>query len=180
MKYNKDLHALSRQARMGQVFSVPFFLLLGLLTFCLFFNPSLLGIPRQQQDLYYSGKSIWLVIGSIFISFAVFSVVATHISIEWFRRLQWIQANVTPEIMSLSISIKSWSDSTDYIATLRIDEAGQKDWVVHIYCPSWNVETVKNQSIPAKVYFDPKSHQPVVIETAQGFLWAIARLQPKS
>jgi hypothetical protein len=180
MKYSKDILTLLRQARIGQVFSVPFFFLLGLLMLCLFFNPSLLGISIQEQNLYYHGKSIWLVMGSIFIALAIFSVVATNISIRWLRHLQWIQENVTPEIMNLSIAINSWSDSTDYTATLSIDAAGQKDWVVNLYRPLWDVKTVQDQLISAKVYFDPKSQQPVVIETAQGFLWAIVNLFPKN
>jgi hypothetical protein len=172
MKYSKDIQKLSRQTRLGQIFSAPVFLLLELLMLCLFFNPALLGTSIPEQNLYYLGKSIWLVMGVVFMALAIFSVVATNISIEWLHRLQWISENVSPEIMNLSIAINSWSDSTDYTAKLSME--GQKDWVVNLYRPLWDVKTVQNQLIPAKVYFDPKYQLPVVMETAQGFLWATA------
>jgi hypothetical protein len=173
MKYSQDIQKLSRQMRIQQIFSFPFFLLLGLLILCLFFNPALLGIPIEQNQ-YYLGKSIWLVMGVIFTGLAVFSAVATNISIEWLHRLQWIQQNVSPETMNLAIAIDSWSDSTDYTATLSTDTTGQKDWVVNLYSPLWDVKTVSDQLMSAKVYFDPKYQLPVVIETEQGFLWARA------
>jgi hypothetical protein len=75
--------------------------------------------------------------------------------------------------MTLTIEIENWSDSTDYYAVLTVDETeGLGHWRVSLYSPSWKVEALAGKKVPAKVYLDPKTKYPSVIETELGLLWA--------
>lgn len=68
-------------------------------------------------------------------------------------------------------------DSTSYDAILRVEASGERDWIVGLYSPSWplvDLQALQNPTIRAKVYFDPKSQRPAVIETELGLLWAMA------
>jgi hypothetical protein len=76
--------------------------------------------------------------------------------------------------MQLSIRIRKSSDSTDYQAILSANSNPETAWHVTLYSPSWNVEDLQVTTTPAKVYFDPKSQRPAVIETERGLLWAMA------
>jgi hypothetical protein len=76
--------------------------------------------------------------------------------------------------MQLSIGIRKSSDSTDYQAILSANSNPETAWHVTLYSPSWNVEDLQVTTTPAKVYFDPKSQRPAVIETERGLLWAMA------
>ncbi|MGL4884198.1 MAG: hypothetical protein ACRC8K_24555 [Waterburya sp.] len=52
-------------------------------------------------------------------------------------------------------------DTTDYTAIL------DNYWRVRIYSPARKVQQLQEISIPAQVYFDPKSDRPAVIETKE-------------
>jgi hypothetical protein len=169
MNHTRDISALRRYMLIGQLVSI-LILLSGTLSVCLFINPALIGIVGTQTRSYH-GESIWLIIGIAFILFGVFFAIGFG---KWSRRLFWILQNIRPVPMNLSIQIRKGMDSDDYYAILSVDSATEKKWRVLLYSPSWNVKDFQGQIIPARVYFDPKSQRPAVIETNQGLLWAMA------
>jgi hypothetical protein len=169
VKYTRDIRRLRLYMITGQVVSV-LNIIFGILAISLYLDPSLSGTPLEQHQ-YYRGESIWLISGISFVLFGSFFVI---ISAYWSRRLIWIWKNVSPQSMLLSIRIKKSSDSTDYQAILNTNAGQEKSWHVIFYSPAWNVEELKGTTVSAKVYFDPKSQRPAVIETEGGLLWAMA------
>ncbi|WP_310424768.1 hypothetical protein [Chamaesiphon sp. VAR_48_metabat_135_sub] len=169
MIHTRDILALRRYMLIGQLISI-LVLLFGILSVCLFINPSLIGIVSKQTNSYRD-ESIWLIVGIVFILFGVFFVVVFG---KWSRRLLWIFQNIRPVQMNLSIKIRKGMDSNDYYAILSVDSTTEKNWRVSLYSPSWNARELQDQIISSKVYFDPKSQCPAVIETTQGLLWAMA------
>jgi hypothetical protein len=169
MNCTRDIRGLRRYMLLGQVVSIMVFLF-GLLSLCLFVDPALVGIVGKEQG-DYRGVPMWLFIGIAFIPFGLFCAIGFN---KWSSRLVWVFRNIIPVPMNLSIEIDNGMDSTDYYAILSGDSGGEKNWRVSLYSPSWQVEKLQNQQVPAKVYFDPKSQRPAVIETTQGLLWARA------
>ncbi len=170
MRYSKDIYRLRRLTLLGQVITL-LVLLFGLVSLTLFFNPSLVGVPEAQQDSY-RGDWVWLATGIFFIMFAGFY---SLVSVRWCCRLIWILNNVRPETMNLSIEIDSDSDSTNYYAILSANQAKEHQlWKVSLLSPSWDVKSLTDKQIMAKVYLDPKSRKPSVIETEFGLLWRMA------
>jgi hypothetical protein len=169
VKYTRDIRRLRLYMITGQVVSV-LIIVFGILAISLYLDPSLIRIPLRQHR-YYRSQSIWLIFG---ISFVLSGSFFALISAYWSRRLLWIWKNVSPQLMQLSIRIQKSSDSTDYQAILSANAGQEKVWHVTLYSPSWNVEDLQETAVSAKVYFDPKSQRPAVIETEGGLLWAMA------
>lgn len=169
MRGFRGIKELRRYTLLGQAVALLVFLF-GSFSIILFFDPALTGIPREQQR-YYRGQWVWLLIGILFLIFAVLcGILASRKS----RHLMWILNNVKPEPMKLAIETEHWSDSVDHYAVLSADgkeTAGNQLWKVSLYGPVWNVEVLAGRSAPAKVYLDPKTKQPAVIETEFGLLW---------
>jgi hypothetical protein len=172
MPHARDVRGLRRYMLMGQIVSILMGLA-GLVAISLFFDPAIVGIAAKQQA-EYRGPSLFLMVGIGFVCFALFFVVVfTH----WSRRLIWIWRNTMPVVMNLSIKIDRGMDSTSYDAILQFEARDERDWIVGLYSPSWpikDLQALQNQAIRAKVYFDPKSQRPAVIETKLGLLWAMA------
>lgn len=172
MNHPADVSSLRRYIFLGQLISF-LVLLFGLIAICLFFAPSLVRVPPFQTYLY-QGHWMWLVAGILFVLFALYcSIVAG----KWARRLMWIYRNVPPEAMRVSIEIDRGSDSTNYYAMLKPTTPSKQmitRWKVAVYNPSWNVELIRNEEVRARVYSDPNSGKPAVIETDFGVLWRMA------
>jgi hypothetical protein len=165
MKYERDIQKLRRYTFLGQAASLLVFLF-GVISIILFFNPRLIGIPQEQQH-YYRGQVAWLLTG---ICFPIFSIFCAIFAGRRSRRLIWILSNIQPKLMSLTIEVEHWSDSTDYYGILSGVEE-EPLWKVSLYNPSWKVEALVSEQVPVKVYVDPQRKQPAVIETEHGLLW---------
>jgi hypothetical protein len=172
MLHARDVRGLRHHVLLSQIVSILMGLS-GLVAIGLFFDPAIAGITAKQQA-QYRGQSFLLMFGIGFVCFSLFFfIVAAH----WSRRLLWIWRNTIPTPMNLSINIHRGMDLTNYDAILRVEVGGDRDWRVSLYSPSWpqkDLQALQDMTIPAKVYFDPKSQCPAVIETELGLLWAIA------
>jgi hypothetical protein len=157
-EYHRDVWTLRRHMLGAQIASIGL-ILFGLVAIGLFIDPTFL-VGRNGKSEW-----VWLWVGYGFILFGVFFIVTAT---RWALRLMWILQNTQPRSMQLSIEINRSMDTTDYTAIL------DNNLRVRVYSPGWKVQQLKEISIPAKVYFDPKNDQPAVIETKQGFLWAMA------
>jgi hypothetical protein len=172
MSHPADVSSLRRYILLGQLGSM-LVVLFGVASIFLFAAPWKLGVPVLQINLY-QGHWAWLLAGLVFVTFGIYcSIIAGR----WARRLMWIYRHVSPEPMRVSIEIDRASDSTSYYAMLRPNvpnpEAARR-WKVAVYNPSWNVELLKDEEVRAKVYSDPNSGKPAVIETDFGLLWRMA------
>jgi hypothetical protein len=168
MTYARDIQKLRRHTLFGQAASLLVFVT-GVISIILFFNPGLIGIPQKQQR-FYQDHWLWLVTGMFFVAFAILTIIFAG---KRSRHAIRVFNNVTPELMRLTIEIEHWSDSTDYYANLSSEETeDESTWKVGLYNPSWDVETLAGKQVPAKVYLDPKTKKPVIIETEFGLLWA--------
>jgi hypothetical protein len=171
MPHTRDVRGLRNYMLTGLIVSILMGLA-GCASVILFFNPALLGIAAQHQFQYRS-QSIFLFVGIGFVGFALLFVV---ILTRWSRRLLWIWRNTTPTPMHLLITINRSMELTSYRAILRLNANDAQDWSVRLYSPSWPVEdlqSLQHQTIQAKVYFDPHSKRPAVMETRLGLLWAM-------
>jgi hypothetical protein len=171
VKPARDITKLRRFIFLSQIASI-FVFLFGAASVTLFFDPSLVRVPDDQANSY-RGNWIWLLTGLLFI---IFAGICIFVAGRWSRRLLWIYRNVTPEIMRIEVEIDSDSDRTAYYAVLTStqDEIKEPIWKVALYSPSWNVRSLKHPQMKAKVFFDPKSLKPAVIETEYGLLWIMA------
>ena len=130
-------------------------------------------MPDDQAESYRRDW-IWLLTGLLFILFAGICIL---IAGRWSRRLLWIYNNVTPQVMKLSIEIDSDAERTTYYAVSggeSEENQGRGLWQVTLYRPGWDVRMLPAESVSAKVYFDPRSVRPAVIETEYGLLWSMA------
>lgn len=172
MNHPADVSSLRRYILVGQLLSI-LVILFGLVAICLYGAPSLVRVPISQIHLY-QGHWVWLLAGVLFMMLGFYLSIAGG---KWARRLIWIYRHVRPETMRVSIQIDRGSDSTNYYAMLKpsatVPEAMAR-WKVAVYNPSWNVELIRNEEIRARVYSDPNSGKPAVIETDFGVLWRMA------
>lgn len=172
MNHPADVSSLRRYIFLGQLVSI-LVLLFGLVAICLYVAPSLIQVPFAQRNLY-QGHPVWLVTGILFVFFGLYcSIVAG----KWARRLMWIYRHVPPEPMRVSIEIDRGSDNTNYYAMLKPSTPAKQTttrWKVAVYNPSWDVELLRNEEVRARVYSDPNSGKPAVIETDFGVLWRMA------
>ena len=172
MRGVRGIKGLRRYTLLGQAVAL-LVLLFGAFSIILYFDAALIGTPQDQQG-YYRGRWSWLLAGILLVIFAGFcGIVASRKS----RHLIWILDNVKPEPMKVAIEIEYWSDSVDYYAILSTDRKeteGKPLGKVSLYGPVWNVEVLAGRQVPAKVYLDPKTKKPAVIETEFGLLWVAA------
>jgi len=146
-------------------------LIFGIISFILYFDPFLINTPEEQ----YKGNLIWLIVGMVFVVFAVFSFFFIG---RWSRHLVWIFHNVVPVPMNLVLKVEEDSEATQYYAHLTpidMKMMNQKIWRIALWGPPHqNGKTHIGRDIKAQVYFDPKSGRPAVIESKFGLLWAMA------
>jgi len=86
-------------------------LIFGLISFVLYVDPSLINTPEEQ----YKGNLIWLIVGTVFVAFGVFSFFFIG---RWSRHLVWIFYNVVPVPMHLVLKVEEDSEATQYYAHL--------------------------------------------------------------
>jgi hypothetical protein len=168
MNFARDINSLRRYIVLSQFVSLLVFLF-GLVSIILFVDPSLVNVPDHQTKLY-RGHWLWLLTGILFIAL---STACIFIAARWSRRLIWIYRNAKPQSMKLSIEIDSDSDGTNYYAILSGESEETERWKVLLYSPKWDVRILPEQAA-AKVYFDPQSQRPAVVETDYGLLWSMA------
>jgi hypothetical protein len=166
----KEIAGLRRRAALAQTASV----LLGLFgtgCVCLYFQPALFGISTDPPETA-GWLLIWLLagIGLLCISCFFFTLVT-----QWTKRLLWIRENVAPSIMKLSLEVDDGSDSTTFYALL-VPVAGTRNtgWRMSLWAKPPNLRRFLNKEFSARVYFDPESGRPALVDFDHGILWSMA------
>jgi hypothetical protein len=85
----------------------------------------------------------------------------------------WVYRSTHPTEMNVTIEVDEGSDHNSYFAILRCGEMGPGDERIPVYPPNWNVRTIGTDAL-ARVFFDPKSKKPLVIEIDGKRLWSMA------
>jgi hypothetical protein len=153
----------------------------GIIAICLFFNPAFVGVRPEQVETY-QGVWVWLVVGIMFTLFSLFGILYLG---RWIRRALWLLQKVPPKRMMVSIKTVQGSDSTEYYAYLREETVEQPAWKVTLTPDpsprgrgsfhSFRGQKYPEQEIVARVYLDPKTKKPAVIESEYGLFWAFGK-----
>jgi hypothetical protein len=77
--------------------------------------------------------------------------------------------------MHLQVKVEESSDNTQYYACLSDDSTGANPngWRVGLWASPRDTRDLVGHELSAMVFFDPQTHLPVVIEHANGYLWAM-------
>jgi len=78
-----------------------------------------------------------------------------------------------PIPMILNFRIEESSDSTDYFALLE-SQSSQERWQIALLPIAIKKRFSAQTNIPSRVYFDPVTQSPLVVETHEGVLWGMA------
>ena len=127
---------------------------------------ALFSIPGTE----YYGSLFWLVFGILFIFLGLYFSVVAH---RHLRRCMWIYRNMTPIPMILNFRIEESSDSTDYFALLE-SQSSRERWQIALLPIAIKKRIAAQTNIPSRVYFDPATQSPLVVETPEGILWGMA------
>ena len=166
----RDIRRLRRHTVFVRA-AIILILIFGIISFVLYFDPSLLNSPAEQ----YRGNLIWLLVGIVFVGLAILSFFLVG---HWSRRLLWIVYHTAPRPMHLVLKVEEDPESTQYYANLTpvdSDPQNQRIWRIALWGPHpENIKAIIGRDFKTQVYFDPKSGRPAVIESEFGLLWATA------
>lgn len=104
---------------------------------------------------------VWLLLGPV----ALYSV-RHHL------RAHWAYKMTKPVPMKLLLKVHSSSDSTGYGGELSGYIANSDTWIGSFHSPNWNAQPIQDRQTGVRVYLDPESGVPLVVETDRGRLWA--------
>lgn len=143
----------------------------GVVSLLLFVRPSLIGVNPDSTS-GYEGNLIWLVFGMLFV---LLGVVFQRVAYRWPRHLLHVLSTQPAKPMRLQIEVDEGSDHTRYYACLTDDTAvaSPNGWRVGLWAPSPNMRDLIGHELNTVVYIDPQTAEPVVIEYANGYLWAM-------
>lgn len=109
----------------------------------------------------------------------ILAVLGCGVPLLWFLacrlhlRSLWVYQYTSPVTMYLQINVEKDNESTNYYALLRTTPNSKEVKQIPVYVPQWLTESVESNT-PARVFVDPKSAKPLVIETKGGRLWTMA------
>jgi len=143
----------------------------GVISLLLFIRPSLVGVHPGSTSSY-EGNFFWLVFGALFV---ILGMVFLSVAYRWPRHLLHVLSTQPAKPMRLQIEVDEGSDHTQYYACLSDDTAGAspKGLRVGLWAPSPDIRNLIGHELNTTVYIDPKTAEPVVIEYANGYLWAM-------
>lgn len=170
MPKGKSLRKLRGYSFLSQITSI-FVFTMGALSIVLFIRPTLLGVPSDSIGRY-QGQCVWFIFGLVFIMLAVFF---NTIAYRWPRVLLRILRTQPSSTMRLQLKTKEDNDSTEYVAYLtEISSADDAStWRVRLWAVSEEAERWLDRVCSVKVYRDPKTGKPAVIELEDTYLWAM-------
>ncbi len=166
----QEIARIRRRTILAQTASI----LLGLFgtgCVCLYFQPALFGISSDRPDPP-GWLLVWLLagIGLLCISCFFFTMVT-----QWTKRLLWIRENVAPITMNLTLMEEDGSAATSLHAIL-VPVGGTRStrWRMSLWAKPPNLRRFLNKEFSARVYFDPESRKPAVVDFEHGILWSMA------
>ena len=170
MPKGKSLRKLRWYSFLSQVTSLVVFTM-GALSIVLFLRPTLIGVPSDSIGRY-QGQCVWFVFGLVFIVLAVFF---NTIAYRWPRVLLRILRTQPSSRMRLQLKAKEDNDSTQYVAYLTdvSSTSEASTWRMKLWSVSAEAEGWLDRVCSVKVYRDPKTGDPAVVELEDTYLWAM-------
>ena len=104
---------------------------------------------------------VWLLLAPV----ALYSV-RHHLQAHWAYKM------TKPVPMKLLLKVHSSSDSTSYDGELSGYIANSDLWIGSFHSPNWDAHPIHGRRTGVRVYLDPESGVPLVVETDRGRLWA--------
>ncbi len=170
MSHQASVATLQRYSFIAWSVSLLLFVF-GVYSLLLFIRPAALGVVPGSISSY-QGNITWAVAGAIFV---VCGIIFQGIAYRWPRHLLSVLSTQQPKPMSLQVEIEEDTDETRYYACLtdHSENGAPKSWRVGLWAPSQDTRSLAGHEMSAKVYLDPKTAEPAVIEHAKGYLWAM-------
>ena len=126
------------------------------------FSPALLGWPSSIPIAVKIGLVVFTLMPLLWI-------LAFRLHLKSF----WVYRSTRPTEMNVRIEVAEGSDHNSYFAILRYGEMEPGDERIPVYPPNWNARAIGTDTL-ARVFFDPKSKKPLVIEINGNLLWSMA------
>lgn len=170
MAKGKSLRKLQGYSFLSQVTSLLVFIM-GVFSIVLFIRPTLLGVATDSIS-NYQGQWVWFVFGLIFIVLGVFFNIFAY---RWPRILLRVLRTQPSTPIRLQLKVKDEFDQTKCYAYLTETSSGSEasTWRIRLWAVSREAERWVDRACSAKVYRDPKTGNPIVIELEDTYLWAM-------
>jgi hypothetical protein len=170
MSKERCVHKLRRYALLSQFASI-LVIIVGGINLVLFISPTLVGV-RPESASAYQGQWIWLIFGIIFVLVGVFF---SRVAFHWPRVLLRILKTQPYCTMRVQLKKKEDRESTQYYAYLTdVSTVGEAStWRIGLWGVHSEIEGWLDRVCSAKVYRDPKTGDPTVVELEDMYLWAI-------
>jgi hypothetical protein len=170
MSKEKSVRQLRGYSFLSQ-FAALLVFIIGAVNIILFIQPSLLGIVSDSRSAY-QGQWLLFVFGWVFIILGIFFNIFVY---RWPRSLLRILRTQPYTSMRFQLKVKEEGDRTQYYAYL-VEPSSANDsvtWKIRLWATSNEVENWLGRICSAKVYRDPKTGFPAVIELENIYLWAM-------
>ncbi len=170
MSKERSIQKLRSYSLLSQMASL-LVMIVGAISIVLFISPTLVGVKPESINAY-EGRVIWLIFGLVFISIGIFF---NLVAFRWPRVLLGILRSQPSSPMRFQLKIKEGKDSTQYYAYLT-ESSFAKDgstWCIGLWAVSQEIDRWLDRVCSAKVYRDPKTGDPAVIELEDMYLWAM-------
>lgn len=166
----KCIHKLRYYSLLSQLASL-LVIIVGSISVILFILPTLVGVELESVNAY-QGRVIWLIFGLVFISIGIFF---NLVAFRWPRVLLGILRSQPSSPMRFQLKIKEGKDSSQYYAYLTESSSARdaSTWCIGLWAVSQEIEGWLDRVCSAKVYRDPKTGNPAVIELEDMYLWAM-------
>jgi hypothetical protein len=146
-------------------------ILFGVVSLLLYYRPAAIGVePGSISN--YQGNLTWLTLGGLFL---VLGILFQSIAYRWPRHLLQVLSTQPAKSMRVKIEVEEDAESAQYYATLSDNSATEdpKGWRVGLWAPSEDTRQLVGRELSMKVYFDPRTGEPAVLEYSDGYLWAM-------
>jgi hypothetical protein len=170
MSKEKCIRKLRWYSLLSQIASLLVFTI-GAVSIIFFSRPSILGV---EAELLGEHQSQWIgvLFGSIFVVLGMFFYIFVY---RWPRVLLRIVRTQPSSPMRFQLKAKEEGDRTQYNAYLT-EPSSTNDpstWCIRLWAVSSEIEGWLERVCSARVYLDPKTGIPAVIELEDMYLWAM-------
>jgi hypothetical protein len=144
---------------------------IGVVSIILFIDPSIFGVA-SNSILAYRDRWIWALFGLVFISLGIFFNIIAY---RWPRILLRILHTQPSSPMRFQLKYKQGNGNSQYYAYLTEPSPGSHTptWCIGLWAVSREIDKWLDRVCSAKVYRDPKTGTPAIIELEDMYLWAM-------
>jgi hypothetical protein len=170
MSKEKCIRKLRWYSLLSQIASLLVFTI-GVVSIILFSRSSIFGVEAELRS-EYQNQWIGVLFGSIFVLLGMFFNIIVY---RWPRVLLRILRTQPSLPMRFQLKVKEEGDRTQYYAYLTEPSSinNPSTWCIRLWAVSIEIEGWLGRVCSARVYRDPKTGNPAVIELEDMYLWAM-------